>query len=247
MSKRIKYLSAESVYNRPRLFFLHILDTKFKEHSHHYTLNGVFNPDGDIISSNFDRILQENKNEEKMEIDSSEFNIDTVIETELKIIGFSSNIICHKSMYNSADITEDYILKLSKELRRAHFYEHFFLWFEDYFKHYIKTMHTLMNEDGFIPKSWRYYIALMAVSTMKSEYLFKILEEGFLESGGDESWLIYGLDVIPEKLSKLSRINNLLAHQPWKIITDDIKVCLIFLLIINLYFILGIEYKKRSE
>jgi hypothetical protein len=84
-----------------------------------------------------------------------------------------------------------------------------------------------MNEDGFICKQWRYYIALMAVSTMKSKPLFKILEEKFLENGGDESWLIYGLDVIPEKLSKLSKINNILAHQPWIINTDDIKVILL--------------------
>ena len=109
-------------------------------------------------------------------------------------------------------------------MRKAYFYEHFFLWFEDYFQMYLKTTIDLLNKEGFLLKPWRYYIAIMAVSTMKCDYLYRMLEETFLEYGGDESWLIYGLDVVPEKIANLARLNNVLAHQPWKIFTEDIKV-----------------------
>ena len=180
-----------------------------------------------MISSNFDSIFKHGKakvgsNAKRKSICFKE--IDEIIAMDLGTIGFNSGVIAHKSMYNPSDICEDFIAKLSKQLGHAYLHEHFFLWFEDYFKNYLHTMETLMSQDGFIPITWRYYIALMAASAMKTEYLFKTIEDAFLGAGGDEAWLIYGLDVIPEKLSKLSKINNLLAHQPWKIITEDIKV-----------------------
>lgn len=215
---RIKYLLAESVYNRPSYFFFFISNSKFGD---------FFSQDERMICSNFDLILNTNNNahlssDKRKSITLKQ--IDEIISLELNPIGFSSNILNHKSIYNNIDISDEYINKLSKQLGHAYLYEHFFLWFEDYFKHYLLTMNTLMVRDAFIPKTWRFYIALMAASTMRSEYLYRSIEVAFLEVGGDEAWLIYGLDVIPEKLSKLSKINNLLAHQPWKIITEDIKV-----------------------
>jgi hypothetical protein len=201
------------VFNRSKLFFCLYLRSIFKEN---------FSPTDCYISSNFDTILETIV----PEISEKTLNktIEEILILDLSVVGFNSSIIKHKSMYNKEEINSEYILKLSKIMTKVHMYEHFFLWFEDYLKIYFKTMDMLMVEDGFIPKTWRYYIAIMAASAMKSEYLFKTLEDAFLECGGDESWLIYGLDVIPEKLSKLSRINNILAHQPWKMITEDIKV-----------------------
>jgi hypothetical protein len=151
--------------------------------------------------------------------------VDEILRKELVIKGFYSNVINYKSIYNNQNqITDNDIYRYSKKLGRVHFFEHFLIWFEEYFTNYVSKIQKLMNEDGFISIPWRYYVALMAVSTMKSKCLFKILEEKFLENGGDESWLIFGLDVIPEKLNKLSKINNLLAHQPWVLNTEDIKV-----------------------
>jgi hypothetical protein len=209
----MKYFCEESVFNRSKLFFCLYLRSIFKEN---------FSPTDCYISSNFDTILETLVPEiQEKTLDKT---IDEILNLDLRVVGFNSSIIKHKSMYNKEEINSEYILKLCKIMTKVHIYEHFFLWFEDYLKIYFKTMDILMVEDGFIPKTWRYYIAIMAASAMKSEYLFKTLEDAFLECGGDESWLIYGLDVIPEKLSKLSRINNILAHQPWKMITEDIKV-----------------------
>jgi hypothetical protein len=143
---------------------------------------------------------------------------------------FKSEIIHHNSMYNDNQeslITDEIIKSIGGTHGRLFLFEQFFLWFNDYFKHYLKTMNCILKGDGLLPKTWRYYIAIMAASTMKSDYMLKLMEENFLELGGDENWLVYGLDLVPEKLSKLSKINSLLAHQPWKIRTEDIKVLLI--------------------
>jgi hypothetical protein len=51
---------------------------------------------------------------------------------------------------------------------------------------------------------------------MKSEYMLRTMEELFVSIGGDLSWLSKGLTVVPEKLSSLAKINNILAYQPWK-------------------------------
>jgi hypothetical protein len=102
-------------------------------------------------------------------------------------------------------------------------YENFFLWFSDYIPLYKKTLEVLMNEEGLIPLDWRYFIAIMAVSTIRSQYLFNYLKEQFLLKGGKEDWINSGLSEVPEKIQKLAKLNNILAHRPWKLITDDLS------------------------
>jgi len=149
-----------------------------------------------------------------------------------------SKVILHLSMYDRNDQTiklykenifdspEDFEKELIKKFNknRIFAYEHYFFWFKDYFSLLLETENTILNEDSYIPITWRYYIALMTVSSAKCEYLYRIIEEKYLENGGDESWLIFGLDVLPEKLKKLARFNNIFSHQPWKIKGDDLKV-----------------------
>ncbi len=102
-------------------------------------------------------------------------------------------------------------------------FENFFLWFSDYIPLYKKTLDVLMNEEGYFPIDWRYFIAIMAVSTVRSQYLFSYLKEQFLLKGGKEDWVISGLPAVPEKIQKLAKLNNILAHRPWKLITDDLN------------------------
>jgi hypothetical protein len=120
--------------------------------------------------------------------------------------------------------TIEVLLNTSDSTGRLYFYEFFYLWFMDYFKLHKHTVTHLMVQDGILPLTWKYYIAIMAVSTMRCEYLLKSLEETFLQVGGEPSWLIFGIDIVPVKLKKISKLNNLLAHQPWKISVDDLNV-----------------------
>jgi len=45
----------------------------------------------------------------------------------------------------------------------------------------------------------------------------------FLTQGGDERWL-KGLNFAPEKIQRLAEINRILAHRPWLITVQHIKV-----------------------
>jgi len=119
------------------------------------------------------------------------------------------------------------VQKIGEEDGRIKFYESFFLMFNEYY-HLLRanTLDILMNEDNYIPLTWKFYIAIMAVSTIRCEYLLRELEMQFLLKGGEEKWLVNGLIEVPEKLRKLEKINNILAHQPWKLNVQDIhEIC----------------------
>lgn len=103
-------------------------------------------------------------------------------------------------------------------------FEIFLIWFPDFYFNYKNTFDTIFyNKDGYLPLTWKIYLGIMAASTIRSEYLLRKLEGEFLFNGGDEDWLILGLEGVPEKLQNLQILNNILAHQPWKLNEKDIK------------------------
>lgn len=120
--------------------------------------------------------------------------------------------------------TNKYITDAIKTRGRILLHETFFIWFADYFPLYKNTISILLNDDVLLPITWKYYLAIMAASTIRCEYLLKHLEAEFLFHGGDEEWLEFGLIKVPKKLKKLDRINNILAHQPWKLKQQDLQV-----------------------
>jgi len=114
-------------------------------------------------------------------------------------------------------------IKRIETLGRIKFHEIFLFWFPEFYSLYKSTFELILNPNkGCIPITWKYYIGIMAAATNKSEFLFRHLESEFLLNGGDETWLILGLEVVPEKLRKLEKINNILAHQPWKLKEIDL-------------------------
>lgn len=117
-----------------------------------------------------------------------------------------------------SEMEKGYIHKLKN-------HELFLFWFPNHFFKNQKIFEILLSPTkGFLPITWKYYLGIMASSTMKCEYLFKNLEEEFLLNGGDENWLIKGMEILPEKLQKIGKVNNILAHQPWKLNENDIEV-----------------------
>jgi len=84
-----------------------------------------------------------------------------------------------------------------------------------YAEEFIMLRHTLMNLEGPLPHDQRHYLAIMAASRYNCEYLVKLHSFMFLEFQGDASWL-EDLSRAPPKLQKLSELNAVLAHQPWK-------------------------------
>lgn len=78
---------------------------------------------------------------------------------------------------------------------------------------YRAQVHLLYG-DGPLPITWRLYIAIMAVCRHEVPSLVETLLLEFQNGGGDMQW-IGGIHRVPPKLAALSRINNILAHQPW--------------------------------
>lgn len=104
------------------------------------------------------------------------------------------------------------------------YHEYLMLWFPDYYFLYKNSLETIMeNKEGFLPLTWKLYLGIMAASTIRNEFLLRSLETEFLLNGGEEDWLIYGLSGAPEKLKKLEVLNNILAHQPWKLKSQNLK------------------------
>ena len=150
--------------------------------------------------------------------------IEKILKIKNDLIKQSSNIISHKSIYNNINNNIDDILKKNLErMRRFLYFEHFFIWFNDYLSYYEKTVNTIFKKKSILPIQWKYYLAIMASSTMKNEYLTRLFEEEFLDNDGDVNWLIIGLNVVPNKLKKLASLNNILAHQPWNINIEELR------------------------
>uniref|UniRef100_A0AAQ5XEF0 Sestrin 2 n=1 Tax=Amphiprion ocellaris TaxID=80972 RepID=A0AAQ5XEF0_AMPOC len=91
-----------------------------------------------------------------------------------------------------------------------------------YLSCFLRTQHALLELDGPLPRHWRHYIALMAAARHHCSYLVQQHSTGFLEAGGEESWLS-GLEHAPTKLHSLQTLNKLLAHRPWLITQQHIQ------------------------
>ena len=107
----------------------------------------------------------------------------------------------------------------------------------DYYEVSRKLFYSLMIENnGPLSYEWRYYLALMAASRYDCDILIKLLEVQFQLYDADTSWLRSGLSAAPPKLSKITKLNSLLAHQPWKITPKIISVMFILFYLLILFF-----------
>ncbi len=154
-----------------------------------------------------------------------EKSISELVNKEVELKETDSLFVDYKSSY---PFDKESVLKSLNYMKYKNgkmlLYEGFFLWFNEYYPLYSDTINKLMGNNKYFSIAWKYYIAIMAVSTIRCDYLLQMLEIEFLEYGGDESWLTEGLAVVPDKIKKLAKINNILAHQPWKLKTQDIQV-----------------------
>ncbi|XP_075995669.1 sestrin-2 isoform X2 [Genypterus blacodes] len=91
-----------------------------------------------------------------------------------------------------------------------------------YLSCFLRTQHALLELDGPLPRHWRHYIAVMAAARHQCSYMVQQHSNGFLEAGGEESWLS-SLEHAPSKLRSLQTLNRLLAHRPWLITQRHIQ------------------------
>ncbi|KAA0710356.1 Sestrin-2 [Triplophysa tibetana] len=87
---------------------------------------------------------------------------------------------------------------------------------------FLRTQHALLQLDGPLPLSWRYFIIILASARHQCSYLVQHHTAAFLFAGGDETWL-RGLHCAPPKIQRLQTLNKLLAHRPWIITQEHIQ------------------------
>ena len=78
------------------------------------------------------------------------------------------------------------------------------------------------TENEIYPKHINYYLAIMAVSCYRCEYLLILLMEQFILAGGPLEWLLLGLEAVDPKIARLARLNEKMAFRPWAIKMEDI-------------------------
>lgn len=157
-------------------------------------------------------------------------SLEEILKEDIEIKKYGDLLYLYKPVYpfNIDKVKE--ILNMNFIQRgKLYLFENLCMLFPEYLEMSYKTFGTLMCEEGYLPILWRYYLAIMvflilckAVSSIQSHYLLAVLEELFLINGGNKEWLIHGLKVVPDKLAKLARFNNIMAHQPWKLQSTDI-------------------------
>lgn len=206
LQNRIRLLTIYSIRNSSKTFYVKLLKKYFNFENETAELVSFLNFDSH--SEDFDYFSYP-------------------INQDFSICSIVKPIIDNISIYNK-NINPNEILSTLKQnakefhYRYIYFHDLFNLWLGEYLTKNNNTRRSLFDAEGYLPKVWKIYIAIMAVSVCKNEYLLNILENYFLESDGDPLWLINGLDIVPSKLKALDRINNILACCPWKLTENDI-------------------------
>ena len=91
-----------------------------------------------------------------------------------------------------------------------------------FYPQFATTLNQIMRADGPLPVHYRNYLAILACTRYKCQYLISLYRVEFLQSGGDLSWL-NGFEFAPKKIQNLLHFNAYLAHQPWRINADMIQ------------------------
>lgn len=91
----------------------------------------------------------------------------------------------------------------------------------EYLTRFREVHNWLLWDEGPLPLPDRHLIAVMAAGRHNCRYLAEIHTKHFLDLGGDPDWLM-GAAHLPPKLRSLVHLNAVLAHQPWRLVVDDI-------------------------
>ena len=80
--------------------------------------------------------------------------------------------------YDKSDINlQQLLVQVFLTHGRLFHHERILCWFPRYLQYFVESEDLLMNKEDILPITWKYYIAIMAVSCYECEYLLKILEE----------------------------------------------------------------------
>ena len=106
-------------------------------------------------------------------------------------------------------------------------YELAFGAYPEYLELHHELMAVLFQGQYALSGKWTYYLAFMAAAAHQCEYFMSLEKELCVLSGGDTEWFdIQTIDRLPEKLKIIGPINVKLAHKPWELTSEDLRLAL---------------------
>lgn len=97
-------------------------------------------------------------------------------------------------------------------------HERVLCWFPKYLEYFLNTSNAMIGksqaDSGVLAIEHKLFLGIMAVSCYRCDYLLSILEEQFVQVGGNLEWLADGLQKVGN-LGKFAEINEVLAFKPW--------------------------------
>lgn len=92
----------------------------------------------------------------------------------------------------------------------------------NYYPLFAKTFQYIFHNKSPLIMIKKVFLGMIAASSLNNKFLFSELEREFIINEGNEEWIIHGLNAVDCKLSKYSRISNILLNQPWLLKKEDI-------------------------
>ena len=130
--------------------------------------------------------------------------------------------------YGQCDVPLKAILDdLFFENGRIRPHERILCWFPKYLQFYADTCNRVVGKSSentdVLSLEHKLYLAIMAVSCYKCDYLLNILEEQFVLEGGDLTWITEGLSKVDARLALFCELNEILAFRPWALSTSHLQ------------------------
>ena len=108
----------------------------------------------------------------KSDCHKGDLNLDEILKQDLRLKDNGELLNNYHSIYKyNLNITLRYIKELSRQRMRILLTDQIFMWLPNYFDLHYKCVNILLNEDGYIPKNYRNYIAIM----VKILYLLNLM------------------------------------------------------------------------
>ena len=109
---------------------------------------------------------------------------------------------------------------------RLYIYEYFLVLMTHYYTKYSTSYFILLQDKKnnlILTEPYKYYLGIMSSSVYKCDYLKTLLENSFISTGGEASWLVFGLNIVHQKIKRLDLLNNILINEPWILKCDIIN------------------------
>ena len=227
-SNYIKRALSECIYKKSSSLFRYLLSTIYKVKYpiqndmliqtccfDDYEDNNLITPynifaDNQTISKDIDVVFKEDKT--------------IYTDIEMKTLGSYFDLYESKYEWNKT-LVKELFMDITMKNNAFTKLDSLLLSFPEYSELFNKSYKDIIynnNNNNNISMNEVYYLGIIANASIGCEFLNKDLIRNFLISEGHKEWIRLGLEGAPKRFKQLSKVANILAHQPWTLKVSDI-------------------------